>query len=234
MKKNVSFAGSCKSARFALAFALLFAVGSFGFYACTNNKATSEEVKPANKGRNNKSGSVSIFNELKTALDSYLAVINAKYTSIKHDEYLVQNYFQELRSYAQTAPQNINLAVVANTKGFVSQMAYETSVARIQNAVSAIKNVHSNLSDTGLLNLIKDELGLGDGDNILSGGTCEQVRDAELLANVTSHSAAVIGCAVGATGCTVWAVACYVICATAVSVDLWAQERARYDYCRAH
>lgn len=47
MKHTVSFADFRKSARFALAFALLFAVGSFGFYAC-KQKDIQENVKPSN------------------------------------------------------------------------------------------------------------------------------------------------------------------------------------------
>ena len=62
MKKNISFAGSWKSARFALAFALLFAVGSFGFYACSNKNVASEEVKPEKIGKTNKNTLVNPYN----------------------------------------------------------------------------------------------------------------------------------------------------------------------------
>ena len=59
MRKNVSFAGSLKSARLALAFALLFAVGSFSFYACTNKNAeTAPQPSKQNTVRQNKSTSI--------------------------------------------------------------------------------------------------------------------------------------------------------------------------------
>ena len=48
MKLVISFAGSWKSARFALAFALLFAVGSFGFYACTSTSGSEILSPPKN------------------------------------------------------------------------------------------------------------------------------------------------------------------------------------------
>lgn len=54
MKQFVSLAGSWKSARFALAFALLFAVGTLGFYACSDREVASKEVKPEKVVRNNK------------------------------------------------------------------------------------------------------------------------------------------------------------------------------------
>lgn len=61
MKQLVSFAGYWKSARFALAFALLFAVGTFGFYACSNK--TQNEVAP-------KEESISIRNKNGSAMSN--------------------------------------------------------------------------------------------------------------------------------------------------------------------
>lgn len=61
MKKLVSFAGFGKSVRFALAFALLFAVSSFGFYACTQKEApspTPNVTKTNSPVRGNKSATI--------------------------------------------------------------------------------------------------------------------------------------------------------------------------------
>lgn len=61
MKKRISFSGSWKSVRLVLAFALLFAVSSFGFYACTQKEApspTPNVTKTNSPVRGNKSATI--------------------------------------------------------------------------------------------------------------------------------------------------------------------------------
>lgn len=129
----------------------------------------SNEPTPQNQTTKNafekKNSNIAIFQELKLATESYMSVIEAKYASIKNNQVSVQSLIQELNAYSQTTPEKIDLASVATTLGFEDEETYKSSITRIQNATLAIKQTRPNLSNTELLDIIKDELGWNPEDN---------------------------------------------------------------------
>lgn len=218
-----------------ICYVLVFVIASVGFHSCTN-KDISTEVQPNTAKVNGASQNAtsSIFDELRLAEEAYIAVLNAKYVSIQNNETQVQQFLKSLNSYAQMRTEEINLASFAVTLGFENENAYNASSKRIQNAILAIKNANNQLSDSALLELIKDELDWHILVLKVQGG-CRDTYDAEITAHFTTALVGLAACGLGSLACGPFAPGCAAACGATVAANQYAQSNVsllKYRNCK--
>jgi len=151
MKQIISFIDPVKSIRYALAFALLFAVGSVGFYACTNKDASIDPSQSTQTTKRNKdvriySNAVVTLSQnqfFKDYFDARDECINIPFYTIKNISATNRSAFEVAYDQLETAmsqnPTEANEEAIVRHIGYINVREFNSKISTVYEAKNILK-----------------------------------------------------------------------------------------------